>query len=320
MRASVFLLAMFALVSPASTQQSGKVPRIGFLASSGSGPGPYLKDFQQAMRQLGYIEGQTVFVDYRYAEGKVERHNTLAEEMIRAQVDLIVTTGTQGVFAARKLTGTLPILFIGISDPVASGIVASLARPGGNVTGSTQFAPELNGKRVEVLKEAFPKVVRVAHLWNPDNPPAAMEEVRRVAPKLGLQLQLAEVTKADDFDAAFEAVLRQRADALSVPNNTIFVTHQRRVIDFAGKHRLPVVYGREEWVANGGLMSYGVKFSELYRHGALYADKLLKGAKPAELPVEQPTQFELVINVKEARRLGLAISPSVMGWADKMIK
>jgi putative ABC transport system substrate-binding protein len=299
-------------------QPTKKVPRIGFLASrSPTSSSSVTEAFRQGLRELGYVEGQNIRIEYRHAEGKPDRFLDLATELLRLKVDVIVTSSTPGVLAAKKASSTIPIVFGSINDPVASGLVASLARPGGNATGLTNFSPVLGGKRLELLKETVPKVTRVAHLWNPDSPGS---EMQAAAQALGLQIQSLEVRSANDFDSAFEAVLRGPAHAFVTSPNPFIDTHLKRIVDFATKSRLPAIYPNRIHVDAGGLMSYAPDLDANFRRAATYVDKILKGAKPADLPVEQPTKFELAINLKAAKQIGLTIPPNVLARADRVIR
>ena len=247
---------------------------------------------------------------------------SLATELVRLKVDVIVATATPSVLATQKATSTIPIVFTGVGDPVAGGLVASLARPGGNVTGLTILAPELSGKRVELLKEAVPNATRVAFLWNPTNPSHGLllKETHAAAQALGLQLQSLEVRSSNDFDSAFETALRERVQALITPPEPLFNTHLKRIVEFAAKNRLPAMYAFTEAVDAGGLMLYAPNYADQFRRAATYVDKILKGTKPADLPVEQPTKFEFIVNLKTAKQIGLTIPPNVLARADKVIK
>ncbi len=308
----------------ADAQQAGKVPRIGFLSvTSPSDRPPLLDAFRQRLRELGWVEGQNIVIDYRYAEGRVDRLPDLAAELVRLKVDLIVSGGTQGVTAAKNATETIPIVMIAVRDPVGTGLIASLARPGGNVTGVSGSAGlEIVAKQLELLKETVPKIRRVAILSNPANAyhQLAIREVNVAARSLGVQLQLLEARGPNEFDGAFAAMAKERVGALLVLSDVIFNSHQTRLADLAARSRLPAAYGVRESVEAGGLMSYGTSFLDLYRRSAAYVDKILKGAKPGDLPVEQPTTFELVINLKTARALGLTIPPSLLRRADEVIQ
>ena len=306
-------------------QQPGRVPRIGFLSvTSPSDRPPLLDAFRQGLRELGWVEGQNIVIDYRYAEGRVDRLPDLAAELVRLKVDLIVASaGTQAATAAKNATETIPIVMIAVRDPVGTGLIASLARPGGNVTGVSGSAGlEIVAKQLELLKETVPKIRRVAILSNPANAyhQLAIREVNVAARSLGVQLQLLEARGPNEFDGAFAAMATERVGALLVLSDAIFNSHRTRLADLAARSRLPAAYGVRESVEAGGLMSYGPSFLDLYRRSAAYVDKILKGAKPADLPVEQPTKFELVINLKTAKALGLTIPPSLLQRADQVIE
>jgi len=278
-----------------------------------------------ALREPGYIEGQNIAIEYRYAEGKPGRNQELAAELVRLKVDVIVVAGGDPpIRAAKNATKTIPIIMVGVGlDPVLAGLVESLARPGGNITGLTNLGPELGGKRLELLKEAVPKVSRVAVLYSPTSPSGVLEvkEVLPVAARaLGLTLQPWEVSSADGFEKVFAALSKQRPDGLYVVLGNVMNRNQKRVVGFAIKSRLPSVYGRREDIEAGGLMYYGADFADSYRRVAYYVDKILKGAKPADLPVEQPTKFELVINLKTAKEIGVTIPQKVLARADRVIK
>jgi ABC-type uncharacterized transport system substrate-binding protein len=308
-------------ICPADAQQPEKIPRIGILSPGSSAMASVRDDiFRQGLRELGYIEGKNVAVEARYAEGKQDRLHDFARELIKLKVDVIVTATTPGVLAAKKTTTTIPIVFAGAGDPVRAGLVSSLARPGGNVTGLSILNPELEGKRLELLKETFPKIVRVAYLWDPGNPGTGLIEMQAAAPALGLKLQPLEVRSAKDFDGAFESISRDQVQAITVAAVPIISINQKRIVDFAAKHRLPSIYPYGEFIDSGGLMFYGISFADLYRRAATYVDKILKGAKPADLPVEQPIKFELVVNLKTAKQIGLTIPPNVLARADRVIR
>jgi putative ABC transport system substrate-binding protein len=303
-----------------------EVPRIGYLSSADAARDSARHEaIRQALRELGYIEGQNIAFEYRYGEGKVDRDPELAAELVRLKVDVIVVAGGAGVIrAAKNATKTIPIVMTGGGgDPVKAGLVESLARPGGNVTGLTILSRELAGKQLELLKEAVPKLARVAVLYDPALPPSVLEvkELLPVAARaLGLTLQPWEVRDADALEKVFAALNKQRPDGLYVLRSPLMFANDKRIVGFALKSRLPSVYERREEVDAGGLMSYGANFAESYRRVAYYVDKILKGAKPADLPVEQPTKFELVINLKTAKQLGLTIPQSLLYRADRVIK
>jgi putative tryptophan/tyrosine transport system substrate-binding protein len=314
-----------AVISPLAAhaqQQAGKEPRIGYLqVTSPSDRPPLLDAFRQGLRELGWVEGQNIVIDYRFAEGRLDRLPDLAAELVRLKVDIIVSAGTQGVTAAKNATETIPIVMIGVRDPVGTGLIASLARPGGNVTGVSGSAGlEIVAKQLELLKETVPKAHRVAILSNPANAyhQLAIREVNVAAQSLGVQLQLLEARGPNEFDGA--SMAKERVGALLVLSDAIFNSHQTRLADLAARSRLPAAYGVRESVEAGGLMSYGPSFLDFYRRSAAYVDKILKGDKPADLPVEQPTKFELVINLQTAKTLGLTIPPTLLSLADEVIE
>jgi putative ABC transport system substrate-binding protein len=317
---------LVALCEPATAQQPKKVPRIAFLAGGArSADSQLIESFWQRMKELGYAEGKNIAAEYRFAEGALERLPNFAAELVRLNVDIIVAPGS-GARAAKKATNTIPIV-ITYGDPVESGLVASLAHPGGNVTGLSGFVSELGGKQLELLKEAFPKVSLVAVLWwNQTNPSGIgqdaflLGEMKVAAGALRVTLQALELRSLDDFEPAFSAIKGERANAVIVLRNPLTTTHRTRIVDFAAKSRLPAMYGDKEFVDAGGLMSYGVNIADLWGRAATYVDKILKGAKPADLPVEQPTKFELIINLKAAKQIGVTIPPNVLARADKVIK
>jgi putative ABC transport system substrate-binding protein len=325
-RTFVNLVAGGCLLGPRAVraQQAGKVPRIGWLGVSSPSDRPSLFDaFRQRLRELGWIEGQNIVIDYRYAEGRVDRLPDLAAELVRLKVDLIVSFGTQGVTAAKNATETIPIVMIAVRDPVGTGLIASLARPGGNITGGSGSAGlEIFAKQLELLKETVPKIGHVAILSNPANAyhQLAIRELKIAARSLGVQLQLLEARGPNEFDGAFAAMAKERVGALLVLSDVMLNSHRTRLADLAARSRLPAIYGVRESVEAGGLMSYGPSFLDLFRRAATYVDKILKGAKPAELPVELPTEFELVINMKTAKALGLTIPQSLLVRADEVIQ
>ena len=309
----------------AKAQQAAKIPRIGWLANNPAGSPHLLEAFLQGLRDLGYVEGRNVVIEYRDAEGKLERLPALAAELVALKVDVIVAAGPPAALAAKQATRTLPIVFASSGDPVTSGLVTSLARPGGNVTGLSAVAPELVGKCLEQLKQAVPGVSRVAVLWQPGGlgertDKYILKEAEVAARALGVRLQFVEARGPADFDRAFSDMTRARAGALTVLSTPMFVSERRRLVDLAAKNRLPAVYPWREFVDAGGLMSYGPNLADMFRRAATYVDKILKGAKPADLPVEQPTKFELVINLKTAKALGLTIPASVLARADEVIQ
>jgi putative ABC transport system substrate-binding protein len=324
---AIFALSalLFALCSSAQAQQSKKVPRIGYLAlNEPARESARAEAIRLALRERGYIEGQNIATEYRYTEGKRERAAELAAELVRLKVDIIlVTGGDPGIRAAKNATKTIPIVMMGAgADPVEAGIIDSLARPGGNVTGLTNLGGELGGKRLELLKEAVPKLARVAVLHDPANRNHVLElkEVQTAARPLGLTVRSWEVRAADGFEKVFTALNKQRPDGLYVPGGPLIRANEKRIVGFALKSRLPSVYTRREAVDAGGLMSYGADLADIYRRVAYYVDRILKGAKPADLPVEQPTKFEFVINLNTAKQIGVIIPPDVLARATRIIR
>lgn len=306
----------------AEAEQIGKVPKIGVLRPLSS-PDLAAEAFAQGLRQLGYIEGRNIIIEYRFAAGREDRLPELAAELVRLNVDVIVAGSTPAARAAHDTTRTVPIVFVAVTDPVVSGLVASLARPGGNVTGvATEPTPELSGKRLELLKEAVPRVSGVAVLNNPANPATAIasKETHRAAQKWGLQVHFLDVRNAKDVDTAFEALNRTGANALAVLIDPLFIINKKRIVTLATKSGLPAIYPWKEFIDDGGLMSYGPNFVDLWRRAAIYVDKILKGAKPADLPVERPMRTEFLINVKAAKEIGLTIPPEILQRADSVIR
>jgi len=320
----IFTLTLGILLTQllSAAQNPAKVPRIGYLSAGPSGPSPNIEVFRQGLRALGYVEGQTITIEYRYAAGRDDRLADLAAELVRLKVELIVTDSSPAARAAKQASKTIPIVMSASGDPIGTGLIASLARPGGNITGLTHLSPELSGKRLELLKETFPKASRVAVLWNGANPDKASDfrETEAAARAFGVQLQSLEVRTANDFDKAFVAATSKRAQALITLSDPLTGSHGRRILDFTLKNRLPAMYGEKGFVEAGGLMAYGHIPAELHRRAATYVDKILKGTKPAELPVEQPTKFEFIINLKAAKQIGLTIPPNVLVRADRVIK
>ena len=315
---------LLALSFPAEAQQPKKVHRIGYLhAASASDPRVQhqREAFQKGLRELGYIEGQNIVVEYRWTEGKPDRLFDLAAELVRLKMSVIVAAGGAPVVrAVQRATTTIPIVMTAIPDPVADGFVANLARPGGNITGTTAITPELSGKRLELLKEAFPRISRIAVLWESGVESGQFKATEVASRLLGLQLQALEVRSPNDFDSAFAAAQKARAGALIVLGSATLFAERTYLAVLAAKSRLPAMYVHRGFVDSGGLMSYGPNFTDLFRRTATYVDKILKGTKPADLPVEQPTRFELVINLKTAKALGLTIPQSILIRADQIIQ
>ena len=308
----------------AVAQQVAKVPRIGVLYSGAPTTSAHLgAAFEQGLRERGYVEGQNIVVERRFGEAKAERMSEIAAELVRLNVDVIVTSTDTGIAMVMRQTQTIPIVMVNSIDPVGTGFVASLARPGGNVTGLSALSPELSAKRVELLNEAVPRLTRVAIIWNPDIQGAVLDykETEGAARSLHMQLQSIEVRRADELDRAFSAVTTGRAEAFIVPVvNPLVFANRDQLVRFALRNRLPSIYGAREYVDAGGLMAYGPSIADAWRRAATYVDKILKGAKPGELPVEQPTRFELVINLKTAKVLGVTIPPSLLRRADHVIR
>jgi putative ABC transport system substrate-binding protein len=319
---SGFAFVLVAAVVAAEAQQPGKIPKIGFLGA-GTASRPWHEAFQQELRKLGYVEGRNITFISRFADTNLDRLPALADELVRLKVNVIVTPGSNDTRAAKNATKTIPIVFLGAgSDPVALGLVDSLARPGGNLTGVSNMASALAGKRLELLKETVPKLSGVAVLWNPQNAGTSLiwKESQLPAKELGLQLHSMAVDSADEFDRGFKEAVKARSGALVVAAGGFLTSNQKQIIHLTAKYHLPDISGGGEFVANGGLMSYGPDRIEPYQRAAVMVDKILKGAKPAELPVEQPTKFELMINLKTARILELTIPPVVLMRATKVIK
>jgi putative tryptophan/tyrosine transport system substrate-binding protein len=313
---------LFALSASAAAQQPGKVPRIAFLLASSPGPDPRGEGFRQGLRELGYVEGKNIAIEWRYAEGKEELVPKLAAELVQLNVEIILTDGTNVTRAAKNATKAIPIVMASDADPVGNGFVASLARPGGNVTGLVNLIAGLSGKRLELLKEAIPGISRVGIVWNPENPSSVsgFKETQKAALTMAMQLQSVEVRAAENFEDAFQAAGKGRARALTVVSDSLMFNNRRRLLDLAAKHRLPTMHTQSLWVEAGALMSYGTYLPDLWRRATVYVDKILKGAKPAELPVEQPKKFEFVVNLKTAKTLNLIIPQSVVYQADRVIK
>jgi putative tryptophan/tyrosine transport system substrate-binding protein len=314
---------LFALCVSAQTQQPTKVPRIGFLIASSPSPvAARLEAFRQGLRELGYVEGKSIVIDYRWAEGKVDRMPDLAAQLIGLKVDIILSTGSQSTRAGKEATSTIPIVMGFDSDPVGNGFVASLSRPGGNITGLSTLAPEISGKQLELLKESVPGLSRVAVFGTSTQPgnAQALKEIELAAGTLGTKFQFLDVVGPQDTEAAFRAAGKGRADAVLVLNSPVFNSQRTQIIDLAAKNRLPTIYWAPEFVEAGGLMTYSVSFPDLFRRAATYVDKILKGTKPADLPVEQPKKFDFIINLKPAKQIGLTIPPSVLARADRVIR
>jgi putative ABC transport system substrate-binding protein len=313
----------FAMWAVAWAQQPTKIPRIGFLITSSPAViAPRMDAFRQGLRELGYVEGKNIVIERRHAEGRLDQLRAFTAELVQLNVDVIVTSGPTATRPAKEATSTIPIVMTFDDDPVGSGFVASLARPGGNITGLSTLAPEISGKQLELLKEIVPRLGRVAVIGTSTRQGTAqnLKEMKLAAGAFGVKLQYIDIQNPKDIETAFRAASKERAEALLVLQSPVFNSQRAQIADLALKSRLPATYPRREFVEDGGLMSYGVSISDLDRRAAAYVDKILKGAKPSDLPVEQPTKFELVINLKTAKLIGLTIPPTVLGRADRVIK
>ena len=324
---SIFCFALCAMLaalcSVAEAQQPAKVPRIGYLAGASPSAIAFRTEaFRQGLHERGYVEGKNIMIEYRFAEGNFRRQKELAAELVRLNVDVIVTSGPASTRAAKEATATIPVVMTFDSDPVESGSVASLARPGGNITGLSTLAPEISGKQLELLKEIVPRLSRVVVLGSSSNPGnvQVLKEMEAASRGFGLKLQHLDILDAKEIEALFRTASNERADAVVVLAGTVIIAQRRQIADLAIKSRLPSIYERREFVQAGGLMSYGISVIDLDRRAAVYVDKILKGAKPADLPVEQPKKFELIINLKTAKQIGLTIPLNVLARADKVIK
>jgi putative ABC transport system substrate-binding protein len=320
---ALFILATLnlAAISPAHAQKQASIPRLGILLL-GAPPNANLDAFIQRLRELGYLEGKNILIEYRFAEGKADRLPELAMELVRLKMDAIFTSGTPAIFALKQATKTIPIVFFSASDPIGTGVVSSLAHPGGNITGISVLASDLWPKRLELLKEVFPRLSKVAMLWNKGNAGMALEAkaTQEVAGPLGVTVQDRGVKDPNELDTVFAVMTKDRPDGFLALMDPVLNSHQKRILDFLTQNRLPAIFESEAWVAAGGLMSYGANYLDTHRRAATLMDKVLKGTKPADLPVEQPTNFELAINLKTAKALNLTIPQSVLYRADKVIK
>jgi putative ABC transport system substrate-binding protein len=317
--------AVLFCVAPLATgaQPAAKVYRIGFLGNSTATlEANLVGPFREGLRELGYLEGQNIVIEYRWAEGKYERAPALLAELVARNVEVIVTAGTPTSLAAQKATTSIPVVVVAVGDPVATGLVASLARPGGNITGLTSTAEETEGKRLELLREVIPRLSHIAALWNPENPVLLpqLKQMRDSAQVLGMKVQVLEVRTPGGLEETFQAILRKRPGALLVMGDRLFLHNRQRIMDFATTQRLPVVPVHPELVEAGGLMTFGPSYPGMHKRAAYFVDRILKGAKPADLPVERPTKFELVINLKAAKALGLKVPPSLLQRADRVLE
>ena len=322
-RLTIVLVAGICLLPFLTHAEERKIPRIGYLSPASRSGSPHLLEaFLQGLRDLGYVDGESISIEYRWAEGKTERLAALAADLVRLPVDVMVTSATPATRAAKKSTDTIPVVMIAVGDPVGSGLVISLAQPSGNVTGLATLIPELSAKRLELLKEALPGISRVAVLFNPANPvkPLDWQETAAAAQRLGVRLQPLEVSRPEDLEPAFTAMVQEETEELITFPDPVTIQHRERIVELAVKHRLPAMYGLREFTNAGGLMAYGVSFPDLYQRAATFVDKILKGASPTDLPVEQPIRFELVVNLKAAKALGLTLPPSFLFRADNVMQ
>jgi ABC-type uncharacterized transport system substrate-binding protein len=306
----------------AEAQQSAKVVRLAYFSAGSPTASPRREAFLQGLRDHGYVEGKNLFIEYRWSEGKAELFQEQAAQIVALKPDVIFASAPQAVLPLKAMTTTIPIVFVGVGDPVGFGVVASLAKPGGNLTGISNMTPELSGKRLELLKESVPKITSVAVIWNPTSQghPKILKVIEGASPALKLKVYSLAVRNAADFDGAFQAASKSRADALMPLGDPLIGSQRKQVIDYATTNRLPTIFATREHVEAGGLMSYAPDLPDQYRRAAAYVDKILKGAKPAELPVEQPTKFEFIINLKAAKQIGLTIPATVLARADKVIR
>ena len=318
----IVVLAILMAPLAAEAQQQGKVPRIGILTPASEASTPLWEAFRQGLRELGYVEGKNIVLEYRFAAGQNERLPALAAELVRLKVDLLVTDGTLAARVAKDATGTIPIVMASSAAPIEAGVVASLARPGGNVTGLSVMAPELGRKRLEILKEVLPHVSRIAVLWAAGNitQPSQLREIEATARVLSLQLHPQQVHNPDELDGAFATMTREGAEACITLADAVLWNHRTRVVELAAQHRLPAMFPEREFADAGGLIAYGPSVPDGFRRAAVYVDRILKGTKPADLPVEQPSKFELLINLKTAKALGLTIPPAILFQADKVLQ
>jgi putative tryptophan/tyrosine transport system substrate-binding protein len=319
-RSILIAVVLIAVAVNIEAQQQAKIPKIGRLINTSVAGGP--AELERALGALRYVEGKNIAIESRYADNKLDRLPALAEELVGLKVDVLVAPTTPAVLALRNATRTIPIVFFRVSDPIAAGLIDSLARPGGNITGVTNIAPVLSGKRLELLKETVPKLTRVAVLWNPKDPGSTPQwkESQLAARELGLQLHSMEVSSADKYESAFKEAIEARSAALAVTDHASAFSNRKQIADLATKNRLPAIHPQDRYVNSGGLMSYGADEAEIYRRLASMVDKVLKGTMPADIPVEQPTKFEFVINLKAAKQIGLTIPPNVLVRADRVIK
>ena len=322
-REFIALLGGAAAAWPLAARAQSKIPRIGFMGNSTAALEANLVDaFREGLRELGYEEGRNIVIEYRWADGKYERFPALVAELIAAKVEVIVTAGTPAALAVKKATTTVPLVMVAVGDPVGTGLVPSLARPGGNLTGLSSVAPDLEGKRLELLREVVPALSHVAMFINSLNPfhVSSMRQARAAAQAMGIKLQLHDIRKSEDLDDAFAAIRKERPDALLILADRVFLHNRERMMDFTKEQRLPNVNAYKELVEVGGLMSYGPSYEDMHKRAAIYVDKILKGAKPADLPIEQPSKFTFIVNLKAAKALGVTVPSQLLGLADEVIE
>jgi ABC-type uncharacterized transport system substrate-binding protein len=312
-----------AVAWPLGAHAQQKIPRIGFMGNSTAALETNLVDaFREGLRELGYEEGRNIAIEYRWADGNYDRFPTLAEELIAAKVDAIVTAGTPAALAVKRTTTTVPLVMVAVGDPIGTGLVSSLARPGGNLTGLSSIAPDLEGKRLQLLREVVPALSHVAMFVNSLNPfhVSSMKQARAAAQAMGIKLQLHDIPKSEDLDDAFAAIRKERPDALLILADRVFLHNRQRMMDFTNEQRLPNVNAYKELVEVGGLMSYGPSYEDMHKRAAIYVDKILKGTKPADLPIEQPSKFTFIVNLKAAKALGVTVPSQLLGLADQLIE
>jgi putative ABC transport system substrate-binding protein len=312
-----------AAVLPLAASAQSKIPRIGFMGNSTAALEANLVDaFREGLRELGYEEGRNIVIEYRWADGKYDQFPALVAELIAAKVDAIVTAGTPAALAVKRATTTVPLIMVAVGDPVGTGLVPSLARPGGNLTGLSSIAPDLEGKRLQLLREVVPALSHVAMFINSLNPfhVSSMRQARAAAQAMGIKLQLHDIRKSEDLDDAFAAIRKERPDALLILADRVFLHNRERMMDFTNEQRLPNVNAYKELVEVGGLMSYGPSYEDMHKRAAIYVDKILKGAKPADLPIEQPSKFTFIVNLKAAKALGVTVPSQLLGLADQLIE
>jgi putative ABC transport system substrate-binding protein len=322
-RVFITLLGSAALCWPLAARAQPHIARIGFMGNSTAALEANLVDaFREGLRELGYEEGRNFVIEYRWADGNYDQFPALVAELVAAKVDLIVTAGTPAALAVKKATATVPLIMVAVGDPVGTGLVPSLARPGGNVTGLSSIAPDLEGKRLQLLREIVPALSHVAMFVNSANPfhVSSMSQARAAAQTMGIKLQLHDIQKSEDLDAAFAALRKERPDALLILADRIFLHNRQRVVDFTREQRLPNVNAYKELVEVGGLISYGPSYEDMHKRAAIYVDKILKGARPADLPIEQPSKFTFIVNLKAAKELGVTVPSQMLGLADQLIE